>query len=174
MLGGEFLPRARARIALHKKGLKALLKSVANGFFDHGDSGDGGWEDLPQPEIFLGAFNSQFVNVISDPWFYIVFGYLSDEDLAKEPYAEALAQRLAPHLAQHLAQFDIPAKFDFCSSELSIDMGLCQSILDSNPFEQPEARVGFQTEWRFGIPDMYFQNPQPFAIDPSPPSTLGD
>jgi hypothetical protein len=152
MLGGEFLPSVKARIALHKKGLKALLRSVADGFFDHGGSGDGGWEDLPQPEIFFGAFNSQFVDVISDPWFYIVFGYLSDEDLAKEPYAEALAQH------------DIPAHLGSCANFLG-GIGLCNSILDSDPSEHPEATVDFQAEWRFGIPDMYLHNPQPMAID---------
>jgi hypothetical protein len=155
MLGGEFLPRVMARIALHEKGLKALLRSAADGFFDHGDSGDGGWENLPQPEIFFGAFNSQFVDVISDPWFYIVFGYLSDEDLAKEPYAEALAP--------FLAQYGIPAESPSCS--FLSRMGLCSSILDSDPFNHPEATVEFQTEWRFGIPDMYLHNPQPLAID---------
>ena len=151
MLGGEFLPRVMARIALHEKGLKELLRSVADGFFDDSGSGDGGWEDLPQPEIFLGAFNSQFVDVISDPWFYIVFGYLSDEDLAKEPYVEALAQH------------GIPAGFGSCS--ILSDMGLCSSILDSDPLNHPEATVEFQAEWRFGIPDMYLHNPQPLAID---------
>jgi hypothetical protein len=155
MLGGEFLPRVEARIALHKRGLKALLRSVANGFFDHGDPGDGGWDDIPQPEIFLGAFNSQFVDVISDPWFYIVFGYLSDEDLAKEPYVQALAP--------FLAQYDIPS--DYVSCFILSDYGLCKSILDSNPSNSQEAEAWFQAEWRYGIPDMYFHNPQPFAID---------
>ena len=157
ILGGEFLPRVRARIALHKKGLEALLRSVADGFFERGDSGDGGWEDLPQPEIFFGAFNSQFVDVISDPWFYIVFGYLSDEDLAKEPYSEALV----PFLAQH----KIPTELHSCSFLSS--MGFCKSILDSDPFNHPEAEADFQAEWRFGIPDMFFHNPQTLAIDSS-------
>jgi len=150
MLGGAFLPRVKARIALHEKGFKELLRSVADGFFDDSGSGDGGWEDLPQPEIFLGAFNSQFVDVISDPWFYIVFGYLNDEDLAKEPYAEALAQHGIP------AEVGCP---------ILSSMGLCRSILDSDPFNHPEATVEFQVEWRFGIPDIYLHNPQPFAID---------
>jgi hypothetical protein len=46
---------------------------------------------------------------------------------------------------------------------------LCQSILDKNPYDdQKEATAGFQEEWRFGLADIYLNNPQKLSIDPIP------
>ena len=152
IIGGTPLPQVSQRIILHERGLLTLLHSVADGHPDPYGVGDNGWYEFPVPEIQLAGYNSQFTAVISDPWFYIVFGYLNDGDLAQEPYAQALAQH------------GIPPEWGSCA--ILSSQGLCQSILDSNPFVHPEATAEFQEEWRVGLGDIYLHNPQKISINP--------
>ncbi|MCP4265848.1 MAG: hypothetical protein GY777_09780 [Candidatus Brocadiaceae bacterium] len=153
VLGGDALPDISKRIALHRKGLKKLLRSVANGALEDVALGDNGWSEIPKPEVMKIAFNEQFIGVISDPWFYIVFGYLNPTDLASEPYATAL---------------ELHGLGGVYSCDILSDYGLCQSVLDSNPFDHQEATSVFQEEWRVGLADIYLHNPQKLSINPIP------
>jgi hypothetical protein len=153
VLGGDALPNISERIALHRKGLKKLLSSVANGALEDVALGDNGWSEIPKPEVMRVAFNEQFAGVISDPWFYIVFGYLNSTDLASEPYATAL---------------ELHGLGGVYSCDILSGFGLCQSILDSNPFDNQEATAEFQEEWRVGLADIYLHNPQKLSINPIP------
>ena len=153
VLGGDILPNINKRIALHRKGLKKMLHAIAKGIFEDDALGDNGWDDIPRPATFFAAFNDQFINVISDPWFYIVFGYLNPNDLISDPYAQALKLRGlgGVNSCKKLSEF-----------------GLCQSILDKNPYDDQEATPEFQEECRVGLADIYLHNPQKLSIDPIP------
>ena len=157
IFGGNALPKISKRIALHRKGLVKLLSSIANGALEDVALGDNGWSEIPKPEAMLLAFNDQFAGVISDPWFYIVFGHLDSADLTSEPYAAALALHGIPVFPELT-----------CEILRGFDPPLCRSILDSDPGNPQEATSVFQEEWRVGLADIFLHNPQKLSINPIP------